>query len=369
MLNWALTQNCFSDLAMRRIWSESATISAWIRVEQTLAGVQSNAGLIPEEAAKAIGALSIADLDQDQMREDMVLVGRPIVNLVKQMQHFVGPEFAAYVHYNSTTQDVMDTAMSMQMKAGLEDVRGCVARLTGELDRLIEKHGSIRMMGRTNGQYAVPMRLATKLQVWRSELVRRDSALKDAAKRGLFVQIGGPLGDLAKYGGVSGTTVKTGVAQALGLGIADPHWQNARDGVSDIVTALGALCATLCKLAHNVNLLSSSDIGELSENYVNGMGASSSMRHKRNQRASEFAEAVARLGRQRSEQIGELTLHQHERSGGVWIGEWLVVPEVFLLTSGALAWSEQMLCGLHVNTGMMRDHIALVEQSSTDTTP
>ncbi len=369
MLNWAITQDCFSGAAMRQIWSESATISAWIRVEQTLASVQSDAGLIPKKAADAIGALSIADLDLDQMRQDMVLVGRPIVNLVKQFQNFVGPEFAAYVHYNSTTQDVMDTATSAQMKLGLEDVRGTVAGLIGELDSRITIHEATRMMGRTNGQYAVPMSLATKLRVWRSELVRRDLALKEAAKRGLFVQIGGPLGDLTKYDGDIGRTVKNGVAQALGLGIADPHWQNARDGVSDIVTALGALCATLCKIAHNVNMLSSSDVGELSETHTNGKGASSSMQHKRNQRASEFAEAVARLGRQRSEQIGELTLHQHERSGGVWIGEWLVVPEVFLLTSGALAWSEQMLGSMHINADKMRDRIATVEQNSLDAAP
>lgn len=157
-----------------------------------------------------------------------------------------------------------------------------------------------------------------------------------------------------------------GVAKALGLGVTDPHWQNARDGVSDIVTALGTLCATLCKIAHNLNLLSSSDIGELSETHVTGKGASSSMPHKRNQRASEFAEAVARLGRQRSEQIGELTMHQHERSGGVWICEWLVVPEVFLLTSGALAWSEQMLSSVHINADIMRDNVVAVGQNPAD---
>jgi 3-carboxy-cis,cis-muconate cycloisomerase len=151
------------------------------------------------------------------------------------------------------------------------------------------------------------------------------------------------------------------LAEALGLGAVEPHWQNARDGVADTVSSLGALCATICKIAHNINLLSSSDIGEVCECHENGKGASSSMHHKRNQRASEFAEAVARLGRQRSEQIGELIMHQHERSGGVWVGEWLVVPEVFLLSSGALSWAKRMLTDLRVNEDQMERNLVCEE--------
>ena len=78
------------------------------------------------------------------------------------------------------------------------------------------------------------------------------------------------------------------------------------------------------------------------------------MAHKQNQRASEVGEAVGRLGRQRAEQNGELTLHQHERSGGVWIGEWIVVPEVFLLTSGAIHWVDKLFGKLEVDTDSMR---------------
>ncbi len=353
MLNWHLSQDCFSDVEMRRIWSENSTLSAWIKVEQTLANVQAQSGLIPQEAADKIATFSASHLDQDQMRDAMTMVGRPIVDLVAQMRAHIGPNLAPYAHYNSTTQDILDTALAMQMKLSLDNITHTIEQLITQLDRHISEQQDTQMIGRTNGQHAVPMAMTNKLQVWRSELLRREQALQDAATRGLNVQIGGPLGDLAKYDGDTGQAVKTGVADALGLGQIDPHWQNARDGLSDIVTTLGALCATLCKIAHNINLLSSSDIAEVSECHVTGKGASSSMHHKRNQRASEFAEAVGRLGRQRSEQIGELTLHQHERSGGVWIAEWVVVPEVFLLTSGALSWSEKMIAELTVNTEQM----------------
>lgn len=358
MLDWQLMQGSFSSLEMHRIWSESSTISAWIKVEQTLARVQNEAGLVPGDAVAAIDGFSIDKLDQDRLRQDMGLVGRPIVGLVDQIRQHVGEDLAEFVHFKSTTQDIMDTALAMQMKLGLAAVLSDLDRITTTLTGLSEAHPETRMIGRTNGQHAIPMLLRTKLKVWSAELLRRRAVITEAEKRGALVQVGGPLGDLSNYDDETGPRTKARMAEVLGLGMADPHWQNARDGVADIVSALGGLCGSICKIAHNVNLLSSSDIAEFREWHEDGKGASSSMHHKRNQRASEFAEAVARLGRQRSEQIGELTLHQHERSGGVWVGEWVVVPEVFLLSSGALNWAKQMLCDLRVDMESMEKKIA-----------
>lgn len=364
MLDWNLYRDSFSTAAMRDIWSESATISTWIRVEQTLARCQADIGLIPSEAAAKIESLSARDLNDADLLQEMTLVGRPIVGLVNQLRNLVGSDLAPYVHYRATTQDILDTALAIQMQQGLAVVYSALADVTAQIQRHIDSQQGTKMIGRTNGQHALPIMLRTKLEVWQAELDRRKAALEDAGGRGLMVQIGGPLGDLGNYDGDKGQLVKTCVADALNLGSAEPHWQNARDGVAEIVTACGALCASLCKITHNVNLLSSSDIGEFSEGHEDGKGASSSMAHKRNQRASEFGEAVARLGRQRSEQIGEVTLHQHERAGGVWIAEWVIVPEVFLLTSGALNWAKQIFATLNVHSDIMAQKIALAESTN-----
>lgn len=353
MLDYGIYRDCFSSPDMRAIWSEHATISAWLKVEQVLAAQQADLGLIPTEAAVAIQAVSVCDLNTAELQEEMLLVGRPVLGLVQQLRRFL-PDYAAHVHFRATTQDVMDTAMALQMKLGLEHVQSSLSAILALIDDHITACQDTKIMGRTNGQHAEPIYLATKFRVWQSELVRRSQVLGAAADRGLNVQIGGPVGDLSGYENGTGQLIKQGVAASLMLNVVEPHWQNARDGVADIVTSLGALCGTLCKIAHNVNQLSSSDIGEFTEMHQPGKGASSSMKHKRNQRASEFGEAVARLGRQRAEQIGELTLHEHERSGGVWIGEWVVVPETFLLTSGALQWSNQMLKSLVANPVAMQ---------------
>ncbi|MES0811560.1 lyase family protein [Roseibium sp. SCPC15] len=362
MLSYDLYKDCLSTETMRNIWSEAETIASWLRVEQALARAQADHELIPQEAADRIGEIVPAQIDAEELKQEMMLVGRPIVGLVRQLKQLVG-DHAGRVHFRATTQDIMDTALALQMKSGLSDVTTSVLAIIALVEHSIEKYGSAEIIGRTNGQYAVPVQLSLKLTLWREELARRLEAIEQAADRGLNVQIGGPVGDLRGYEASKGMHIKQAVAKHFGLGVITPHWQNTRDGVFDVTNALGSLCATLCKIAHNINLLASSDIAEASERHTNGRGASSAMAHKRNQRASEFAEALARLGRQRTEQMGELTLHQHERSGGVWIGEWLLVPEIFLLTAGALHWTTLMFSGLQFHTDQMQDRIREFQSS------
>ena len=362
VIEFSIYQDCFSTAAMRGVWSEDATIAAWLEAEQALASCQSELGQIPVGASEAIGRIRLSDLDRDALTQDMMLVGRPIVGLVAQMRKLTD-EHAPFVHFKSTTQDIMDTGMALQMKRGLAEVRQQTFDVIACIDSHSEAQADTQILARTNGQHAVPMPFKTKLQVWETELKRRLEALDQAAARGLNVQVGGPAGDLRDYDPGVALAVKQALAARLGLGVLEPHWQNARDGIADVLSAMGILCASLEKIAQNINLLSSSEIAEASERRTPGKGASSSMGHKQNQRASEFGEAVARLARQRALQITEHMMHQHERSGGVWIGEWVIVPEVFVLTSGALKWSNQMFSDLVFDADAMQSRIAAYERA------
>jgi 3-carboxy-cis,cis-muconate cycloisomerase len=246
------------------------------------------------------------------------------------------------------------------MRDGSRQIHTVLDETVTALDDLDGRYGSVHMMGRTNGQHALPITFGHKLGQWQTELVRRQQAIREAANRALVVQLGGAVGDLRAYPDGIGLKLRASLANTLGLESSDYHWQNSRDALFDLIQALGSLCASLCKIAHNINLLASSDIDELREGHSQGRGASSAMAHKKNQRSSEFAEALARLGRQRAEQMGELTLHVHERSGGVWIGEWILVPEVFILTSGALMWVQRLFSNLEIREQSMREKVVHV---------
>lgn len=362
MLDSMIYRNIFTSQEMQTIWSDSSIVSTWLRIEQALAQVQAEMGVIPADTAIALEKITINDIEFNTLAEDMLLVGRPIVGFIKQLREYVGPVHRDFVHFGTTTQDIMDTATVLQMQAGMNYVFPILREIITQLELLAVQHAETMMIGRTNGQFAKPITFGFKVQLWAAELNRRYKALTQAAESAIQVQLGGPVGNLEGFDEVTGIQLRKALAALLGLNYTKLAWQNSRDGFSGLVLSLAQLCASLEKIAHNVNLLSSSDIGELYESHEEGKGASSAMAHKRNQRASEFAEALGCLARGRAVQICELTQHEHERSGGVWVSEWVVVPEVFLLASGTLKWSKSLFTTLQVDKSRMGENLKLANE-------
>ena len=356
MQHWSLYQGHFSTAEMDSVWSEHSMLSAWLQQEQVLADCQADLGIIPRQAADALMAVSVSQLDPQEMAAQMRLVGRPIVGLVKQLRRLVGENLASYVHFGATTQDIIDSATMCRMRDGLLLISASSERLIQRLEQLSSESGKLEVIARTNGQYALPITLAQRFKAWQQELIRRKQRIDQCITDNIWLQLGGPVGDGRSFGDQS-QQLKVRMADKLQLKLVEPHWQNTRDGVAEIISALGILCSSVGKIAQNINLLSSSDIAELYESADPGQGASSSMAHKQNQRCSEFAEAVARLGRQQAEQINETSQHQHERSGGAWISEWIVVANVFLYTSGALSWSEKLFDNLKIDENRVRQNL------------
>lgn len=357
MLNSNLYLDLFSTPEMRHIWSDSSTIANWLRVEQTLIAVQAEMGMVPDEAANALYNVRVEDIDLDRLAHDTQIVGRPIVGLVKQLHEHVGETHRSSVHFGTTTQDIMDTATVLQMQQSVGIIVKALSKVIVKIDKLSQQHTETSMIGRTNGQWALPITFGMKSKSWSEELKRRLVCIEECSKPGYQLQLGGPVGNLNSFDVKTGLLLKKKVAEKLGLYSSEISWQNSRDSIGDMVLALGQLGTTIEKISHNINLLSSSDISELYEFPEKEKGCSSSMGHKENQRCSEFGEALGRMIRFRASQIGETAIHEHERSGGAWISEWLVIPDIFLMTSGALYWVDKLFNDLQVDTARMAKNL------------
>ncbi|MBT6095704.1 MAG: 3-carboxy-cis,cis-muconate cycloisomerase [Rhodospirillaceae bacterium] len=224
------------------------------------------------------------------------------------------------------------------------------------LTTLARTHRDTIMIGRTNNLHAQPTTFGAKIAVWIEELMRHRERLEGVRKRVDVVQFGGAVGTLASLGD-SGLKFREAVAQELGLSAPLSNWHNARDSMTEIALCLGNICASLARNAQNINSLGSTEIGELSEAGKPGRGRSTTMAHKRNPRAAEFAEGVARLGRHRAMGMVEIMGQEHDRCGGTWISEWMLMPETFLLTSGAFSWAIDLIERLEVHADTMRANI------------
>ena len=376
---------------MRELWSEDETLKRWLQTETAIAQSQAQLKLIPAKAARKLASITAHDINRKKLIADAQTVGRPIAGLVKQLRALAGEDCARYVHWGPSTQDILDTAMMTQARDGLALLSRQLKSTTKRAESLARKNRHTPAASRTNNQHAMPIAFGDKARGWALELRRRDELLTHAAKRGLLVQLGGPVGMLCEppqqraklnhqinelwreelktrgetrqghpgadiYNG-KGAQLKKLVAKKLGLNAGEFHWQNARDGVGEIISALSLLSSTLRRMSRNINALSSSDINEVREMAAPGKGASSSMAHKQNQRCSEFAEATSQMAMRRAEGINDSSQHEHERSGGAWICEWSTIPEVFLLTSAALHWSDKMLADIVPNKPQMKQNL------------
>jgi 3-carboxy-cis,cis-muconate cycloisomerase len=99
------------------------------------------------------------------------------------------------------------------------------------------------------------------------------------------------------------------------------------------------------------------EVGEVFEPFHEGRGSSSTMPQKRNPISSLYIHANTALVRQHAAALFEAAVADHERSTGPWEIEWIALPEIFLLSAGALAQTRLLVEGLQVDAAQMRANL------------
>ena len=358
MFDSAIFRDAFGSAGMREIFSDEGLIGRYVEVEVALAAAEARVGVIPKDAAAAIKKLARADaIDVAKLKAETDLVGYPIVGVVHQLAKQFG-DAGRYVHWGATTQDIMDTATVLQIRAALELVEADLAAMDAALAALAKKHRGAVMAGRTHLQHALPVTFGYKAAVWRGMIVRHRQRLEEIKPRVLVGQFAGAAGTLASLGD-KGLAVHDALMEELGLGRPATPWHVARDGVVETVSLLALIAGTLAKIATDVMLMMQTEVGEAFEPFVNGRGSSSTMPQKRNPIACEFIVALGKVVRQQAGLMLDAMSADHERATGPWQLEWVAIPEAFIATGGALRQARFLVEGLIVDAGRMRRNLDL----------
>lgn len=353
-----LFRDMFGTAEMREVFTDEALVGRYIEAEVALARAQARMGVVPKDAAAAIEAAAKSiQIDFDKLRHETEIVGYPILPLVHQLSAAAG-EAGRYVHWGATTQDIMDTANVLQIRAALKIVARDLRAVSDILKAMAKKHRDTPMAGRTHLQQALPVTFGYKAAVWLSSIDRHIQRVDQALPRILLGEFSGAAGTLASVG-EGGLEMQKLFCEELGLHQPSITWHVARDGIAEAVTLLGLITGTLGKIATDVMLLSSSEFGEVSEPFVPGRGASSTMPQKRNAISSELMLAAAKAVRQHVATMLDGMIHDLERATGPWHVEWASLPESFLLTASSLANAKFMLGGLVVHEQRMLDNLGL----------
>jgi 3-carboxy-cis,cis-muconate cycloisomerase len=346
----------FGDKELARCLSRGAYVHAWIRVEQALIEAQSDAGVIPPDRAREVVlALEKAQIDISVLDQRTRTVGYPILPLIEQLSAS-SDVVAQYVHWGATTQDIMDTGLVLVLRACLRRIRQLVVSTGNTLAELAEAHRGSLMSARTHARPAVPTTFGAKLAVWLDEFGRHLDRLDALEARLYVVSLHGAGGTSAALGPAA-SAIRAGVASRLGLSSSEVPWHSSRDVIAEAGFVLAAMATTSGRIAREIVDLSRPEIGEVSEEYSDHRGASSTMPNKANPISSETAVGFSHLASSTLPALLEAMRVEHERSAGEWQIEWDALPTLIAYTGGALLHLGAAISGLVVHEARMRENL------------
>ncbi|CAN5730381.1 3-carboxy-cis,cis-muconate cycloisomerase [soil metagenome] len=341
-------------------FSDTNFVRAMLRFEAALARAQAAEGLIPEAAAQTIvGSCKVELFDVARIVRESGRAGSVAIPLVKALREAVGlfnKDAAPFVHFGSTSQDVIDSAMSLVTREAVALVEADLAKAADALLKLATLHATTPMLARTLMQPASVTSFGFKCAGWAAPLVRSSLRLRGATRRALQVQLGGAVGTLAQMRG-QGAEVRRRMAAELSLGDPGASWHTQRDEWVALGCELALMTGSLGKIAGDIALLGQYEVGEVAEPSEPGRGGSSAMPHKRNPVASMVAIAASHRAPQRVAALLAAMPQEHERALGAWQAELAEWPQLLMSAHGSVRAMAGALPGLQVDAARMRANI------------
>lgn len=353
-----ITSHWFNSDA-KRVWSDVATLQAWLDVEAALAQAQADLGVIPREAADVIADKAVARrFDTLKLSEDIAHAQHPLVPVLHQFEALCGEPAAGFIHFGATTQNIFDTAVALQMKETQTILMRHLNAAIGTLCGLALEHRDTVMAGRTHGQHALPMTLGFKIAGWISELDRDRERLKARLATSFTASMGGAIGTFAAMGG-SGRRVEARLAERLGLLPTALPLRSSYDRVNDYVTALTLLAGTAQRIAQDVVFMQRTEVGEAAEAFHIGKIGSSTMAQKRNPSTALLLISLCRMLRGRTPMSLEAMVRMDEGDSSATNVCDALLPEIAVLGASIAETLAKLSQGLVIHADRMEANLQL----------
>jgi len=332
-----------TDDVLEALIGTDASVTAMLSVELALAKAVSACGLIGEDAAGAIATAGhgfkpdIAKLNEATLKDGVV-----VPELVRQLKAHVGAPHDASVHFGATSQDIVDTALAVNLSAVFELFDARLKALLTALDQLTATFGDNPLMGRTRMQAAIPIRVSDRLAVWRGMIERAHATLGEVRSHNLMLSLAGPVGTSEKFGDRIGD-LRHAMAALLHLSVPDYVPHAARDRIAALGNWLSQVTGALGKIGQDIALMAQNEIAEIE---LSGTGGSSAMAHKQNPVRAEVLVTLARYNAVQVSGLHQALVHEQERSGSAWTLEWMILPGMLNTTGTALVHAEALLASV-----------------------
>ncbi|MEA3253821.1 MAG: lyase family protein, partial [Chloroflexota bacterium] len=175
---------------MKKIWSEENKFDQWLKVEVAVCEAWAELGKIPQEAVPKIKK---ANYNLDRITEVLAVTHHDMTAFLSSVAESLGDE-SRFIHLGLTSSDIMDTALSLQMKGAAEILERDITELAATLESKAVEYKHTIMMGRTHGVHAEPTTFGLKLALWVQETKRNIQRLEEARKIISVGKISGAVG-------------------------------------------------------------------------------------------------------------------------------------------------------------------------------
>jgi adenylosuccinate lyase len=332
---------------MQNIWENENKFQKMMEVEIAVAQAQAEEGLIPEEAAKDIASKS--KFSVDRILEIENTTKHDVIAFVSNLAENVGDN-GRYIHYGLTSSDVLDTAISLQLRQACELIEKSLEGFKLVLLEKIKQHSETLCAGRTHGMHAEPTTFGMKLCGYLAELGRNQQRFRLAFKQSMIVKLSGAVGTYS----TQSPTVEKRVAEILNLTPETVATQVVpRDRHAELMQSLSYIACMLERLAIELRHLQRTEVYEVTEGFAQGQKGSSAMPHKKNPISSENITGVARMIRAYASASMENIALWHERDISHSSVERVFIPDAFTLSHYAIERMTGVIKNLVVNEQRM----------------
>lgn len=341
-----------STAAMRAIVADHARLQRMLDFEIALVRAQAALGVIPTLATDkiataaraghydpaALGTLAAGDLAA-------ALVGALTAEVAK-----INPEAARFVGWGASGQDVIDTALVLELREAIDALTDDLNRAIQGFTHLAGRHRRTAIAGRVALQHVLPIPFGLKLAGYAAALARSRERLRRLQKEALVLQFGGPGGTLALLG-ENGLKVAERLAALLDLPLPEAPWHGHSDRMAEVAAALAILAGTCGKIARDIALLGQTEIAEASE------PREGALTNGRRLAAASAALSAATIAPGLLSAIVAGQMQEHEGAVGGWLVQWQTFPALLLVVSGALGAIADIAQSLEVDAPRMRDNL------------
>lgn len=344
---------------MKAIFDEENRLQRLLDVEAALALAQAKVGNIKQDHADIIKKTATTRyVKLERVQEIDRKINHEITAIIRVLSEQCG-ESGKFVHVGATSNDILDTAQALQIRDAIVLLERDLESLKNTFAARAKEHRDTIMVGRTHGQYALPITFGLKLANYALETHRHIQRLRECAPRILVGKMSGAVGTGAGFG-PKAVDIQKAVMEQLELGVEEgPTQIVARDRYVELMSVLGNIACSVEKWATEVRNLQRGELEEVSEFFDEAVQVgSSTMAHKRNPVTAENVCGLARIVRGFMSPAYESAILWHERDLTNSSAERFFVPHSFILVDDILSKMDKLFAGLVVNKEVMERNLA-----------